>query len=325
MNRGGYDISVAGEAEIAKALRVARMFGLAALQATTEGTAQVDLQIAGSWAGRSNGTTSGFTGPQVTGTAKLRNVRVAVRGVASPVEIASADMQLLPDEVRVTKLNAKAADTSWTGSLEMPRGCGTPGACEVHFILNANQIALGELSEWVNPSPKQRPWYRVLESNPQAGPSFLASLRASGQVTADRLQLQSLAATRVSAKVSLDGGKLQISELNGGFSRRKASRRMAGRLQREAGGLQRQREPDWSFAGAPCGCDERRLDCGHGERSYEVKGPCPAEFWTSAEGTLQFEMKDGALPHVALARGCGTVEGHASGRTGATARGRRSR
>ena len=115
----------------------------------------------------------GFMGPQVTGTAELRNVRIAVRGAGGPVEIVSAEVQLLPDKVRVAKLNAKAADTTWTGALEMPRGCGTAGACEAHFNLNANEIELGDLSKWVNPGAKARPWYRVLESEGQAGPAFL--------------------------------------------------------------------------------------------------------------------------------------------------------
>jgi hypothetical protein len=35
--------------------------------------------------------------------------------------------------------------------------------------------------------------------------------------------------------------------------------------------------------------------------SYEVKGPCSGDFWHSAEGTLQFEVKDGTLPHLSLA------------------------
>ena len=277
------------------------MFGLAALQTASESTAQVDLQIAGSWAGRSNGTTSGFTGPQVTGTAKLRNVRVALRGVASPVEIVAADMQLLPDEVRVTKLSAKAADTDWTGSLEMPRGCGTPGACEVHFILNANQIALGELSAWVNPSPKQRPWYRVLESNPQAGPPFLANVCAlPGKSLRIDCNCTTVAATRVSAKVSLDAGKLEISELTGDF----LGGKHRGQWQADFGA----KPAVCSGSGNLTGVSLTRLAdamkdgwiAGTANASYEVKGPCPAEFWTSAEGTLHFEMKDGALPHIAL-------------------------
>ena len=43
---------------------------------------------------------------------------------------------------------------------------------------------------------------------------------------------------------------------------------------------------------------------GTANANYEIKGPCPTEFWTSfwtsAEGTLQFDMKDGTLPHVSL-------------------------
>ena len=300
VNRDGYNLSVAGEAEIAKALRLARTFGLPALQSAMEGAAQVDLQIAGTWAGRSHGTASAFTGPQVTGTAKLRDLSIAVRGVAGPVEIASADVQLLPDVVRVGKLKATAADALWTGSLEMPRGCSTPGACELHFILNANQIALGGLSEWVSPSPKARPWYRVLESSAPPGPSFLASVRASGRVTTDRLLVQSLAATRVSAQVSLDGGRLQISELNADF----------------LGGKHRGRwQTDFTVQPAVCkgsgnltgvslaslaDAIEDEGIAGGANASYEVTGSCPVEFWKSAEGTLQFVMKNGTLPHVAL-------------------------
>ncbi len=301
VNRSGYNISVAGEAEIPKALRAARMFGLPALQSATEGSAQIDLQIAGAWAGRSSGTASGFSAAQVTGTAKLHNVRFALRGVSGPVEIVSADMQLLPDEVRVGKLNATAADTSWTGSLAMPRGCGTPGACQVHFMLNANQIELGELREWVSPSLEKRPWYRVLQPNTKAGPSFLSNVRASGEVTANRLQMQRLEATGVSAKVSLDTGKLRISELTGDF----------------LGGQHRgEWQVDFSVKPAVCrgsgsvtraslaDVADAMKDAwiaGSANASYEVRGPCPAEFWTSAEGTLQFDMRDGILPHLFLA------------------------
>jgi hypothetical protein len=310
VDHGAYDFGITGEADIAKALRMARMFGLVTQQSTAEGSAQIDLQVAGSWAERSNGTSSGFTGSQVTGTAKLRNVRVVVRGAGGSVEIVSADMQLLPEEVRVAKLNARAADTLWTGSLEMPRGCGTPGACQVHFALNANQIALGRLRGWISPRPKERPWYRALESGGQPGQSFLATVRASGQLTVDHLQLQRLAATRVSANVSLDAGKLQISELAAEFL---------------GGKHLGQWQADFSVKPALCGGSgsftgislARLADAmkdkwiaGTANAKYEVKAPCSAEgltatsFWqslsTSAEGTLQFDASDGILPRVAL-------------------------
>jgi hypothetical protein len=308
INRSGYVVSILGEVEVGKTLRVTRMLGLPALQSTADGTAQVDLQIAGTWAGPGNGSASGFPGPQVTGTAKLRDVRVVVRGAGGPVEISSADVQLLQDAVRVDKFSAKAAETSWTGSLEMPRGCGTPGACEVHFNLKANQIGLNEAGEWVSPRPKDRPWYRMLESSAQAGTPFLESVRASGHVTADRLLAKQFEMTHVSANVRLDRGKLQVSELRADF-------------------LGGQNRGEWraDFGAKPAVCSGNgslsgiSLDrlantmkdpwiAGTASGSYELKGTCPADFWTSAEGTLQFDIADGSLPHVSLVEDAGSLK-----------------
>ena len=308
INRAGYDISVTGESEISRTLRMTRMFGLPALQTTAEGAGQLDLQLAGLWAARGNGSASGFSGPQVTGTVKLKNVRVTVRGTGGPIEITSADLQLLPDKTRVEKLNAKAIGASWNGSLEMPRGCGTPGACRVHFNLNSNQLVFSELREWASPPPAKRPWYRVLESNPQAGPSILASLRAFGRVTADHLQTQNLAATHVSANVSLDSGKVQVSEL--------AADVMNGKHDGEWHADFTAKPAVCSGSGTLTGISLARLAStmkdgwisGTANASYELKGSCPADFWQSAEGTLQFNAWDGSLPHVSLGDGAGSLK-----------------
>jgi hypothetical protein len=298
LTRAGYDLTVAGEAEIARTLRLARMIGVAATPTTAEGTAQVDLQIAGSWTAESGGSIASFAGPQAIGTAKLRNVQIVARGVGGPVEISSADIQFLPDKVHVGKLNAKAAGTNWTGTLDMPRGCGT--SCAVRFVLNADQIALSRLSEWASPSPKKQPWYRVLDSGKQAGPSPLASLHASGRVTTDRLEIHGVAATRVSANVSLDNGKLQISSLDSDFMDGKhrgewqadftvkpAVCKGSGKLSGlSLGGFADAMHDDWI--------------AGTADANYEVKGKCPAEFWQSAEGTIHVDMTDGIFPHVLL-------------------------
>ena len=308
ISRVGYDISVTGESEISKALRVTRMFGVPALQTTAEGAAQLDLQIMGSWAAQGSGSASGFSGPQVTGNAKLKNVHVTVRGTGGPVEISSADLQLLPEKARVEKLNAKAAGASWNGSLEMPRGCGTPGACQVHFNLNANQIAFGELREWASPPPAKRPWYKVLAADPQAGQSMLASLRASGRVTADHLQMQNLAATHVSANVSLDGGKVRVSELSADV--------VGGKHDGEWQADFSTKPAVCSGSGTLTGISLARLASamkdgwisGTANASYELKGSCPADFWESAEGTLQFNVWDGSLPHISLADDAGSLK-----------------
>ena len=120
-------------------LRLGRMIGVPAAASTAEGSAQLNLQIAGSWSGAQTAAGMGFTGPQVMGTAKLRNVHVTPVGFSDPLQISSADMQLGADAVHVTKLSAKAAGTAWTGTLDLPRGCGSLGACSVKFCLECRR------------------------------------------------------------------------------------------------------------------------------------------------------------------------------------------
>jgi hypothetical protein len=308
IDRRGYDISIAGEADIAKTVRAARMVGLPALQTAAEGTAQIDLQIGGSWAAWSYGASPDFIGPRVTGTAKLHNVRVEVRRAVGPVEISSAEMQLLPDEVRLGKLSAKAAGTFWTGSLQMPRGCGTPGACLVHFSLNADQISLRDLNEWVSPRLKERSWYQVLGLSNKPAPSFLASVRAAGHLATEQLQLHNLAAGHVAANISLDGGKLRISDLTADI--------LGGKHTGEW-------QADFSVTPGVCSGSGALTDIslarianaantpwigGSAKASYEMKGECPADFWTSAEGAVRFDVRDSTLPYISLGEDAGPLK-----------------
>jgi hypothetical protein len=297
INWNGYELSVTGDADIAKSLRTAHMFGLPASSANVEGAAQIDLRVGGT---SRYSASAALSGPLITGTAKLRNVRVAVRGVAAPIEVSSADLQLLPDGVRVTKLNAKAAGTSWTGSLQMPRGCGTPGACVAHFNLNAGQIVLGDLSEWARPRQKEQPWYRTLTTSAPAGTSVLASLRASGRILADRFQDHNFTASHVAANVSLDSGKLTISELTADMLGGKHKGEWQADFSTKPGTCKGSGTvTDISLAQLGDATKDRWMS-GVATASYEVQGPCPAEFWALAEGTLRFDVRDAALPHVAL-------------------------
>ena len=326
IDRSGYSFAIVGETEVARALRVPRMLGLSVINAAAEGSAQLDLQIAGAWPGWSNETHADFLAPQITGTARLRNVRVPVRGTGKPVEIASAELQLASDIARVEKLSVSVADTMWSGSLEMPRGCGTPGACEVHFNLRADHIALDELGEWASPRPKDQPWYR-LGPTTQAAPSFLTNLRASGHIVTDRLLVHSLAATQISANVTLDRGKLEVSELKakilGGihagvwqadFTVTPAVCRGNGSFDE----LQLARLADSAKQAAterdPAQHDKTQPETGQPAISgttsgtYQVFGSCEGEpgrslgasFLASAAGTLQFALQDGTLPQISL-------------------------
>lgn len=300
INRSGYEIAVTGDSEISKMLRLGRTIGIPAAASTAEGSAQLNLQIAGSWSGTQTAAGMGFTGPQVTGTAKLRNIRVTPAGFSDPLQISSAEMQLGADAVHVTKLSAKAAGTTWTGSVDLPRGCGNLGACAVRFTLNADEIALGRMNEWVTGAGKKRPWYDVLPSSGATNTSLLARLQASGHVTANRFLVHAVEATAVSADVTLDAGKLQIKNLDGNlFSGKHQGKWLADfsvspSVCKGSGVLTgvslakvaKQMNDDWI--------------AGTARAAYEITGPCTGEFWQSAGGTLQVGVRDGALPHVLL-------------------------
>lgn len=294
-----YAFSISGEADIARILRLGRMAGVPAIASGTEGTAQLDLQLAGNWINPGNG----FAAPQVTGTAKLHNLRIPEPSVGVEADIVSAEMQLSPDAVRIIRLNANAARTFWTGSLELPRGCGTPGACSVHFALNTNRVAIRDLKDWVNPHPGKRPWYRVLGPDTQAHPAWWSTLHASGHLTADRVQVQGIDATHVSTNLNLQNGRLRFTGLT-------------------ADVLQGKHRGEWivDFTKAPALCTgsgnlagislgaiasamKDAWVAGTAAASYDLKGSCGGDFWLSTDAKLHVEVKDGIFPHVQLQDG----------------------
>jgi hypothetical protein len=222
--------------------------------------------------------------------------------VENPIEISSANLQLLPDKVRVTKLTANAAHALWTGSLELPRGCGTPAACTVTFDLSTNQLTLSEVAQWVSPRPQPRPWYRLPASNDQPGPTFFTSLHADGSVTANRLLLRGIAANHVSADLSLDAGKLHLSDLRGEF--------LGGKHRGEWQADFSVKPAVYTGSGAITGIALRQLAsamhdewiAGTASGSYQItaSGAASSDFWNSAEGAVQFDVRDGTLPHLQL-------------------------
>lgn len=300
IDRRGYSFALAGESEISKTLAAAHLVGIPALQTSAAGEAQLQLQIRGLWPGWGSGAQN-LSGPLVRGSAKLRNVRVALKGTEAPVEVVSADMTLLPDAVRIDKLNAKAANSIWTGSAQMPRGCGNPPHCEIHFSLKSNRAAVGDLAAWASPAPKSKPWYRVLESS-QATPSLLASLHATGQIAVEHFQFHDLPATHLTATVALDGGDLRITDLGadvlGGTYHGKWETDFQAKppVSSSAGNWR-----DVSLADV-AGMTKDSWISGtvNGTYQFTAKGTSAAEFWQSAEASVRFDARDGVLPHVLL-------------------------
>jgi hypothetical protein len=303
VGRSGYGMVLRGDGEVSHTLRLANLFGLPAVKASVEGLAEMKLQIAGSWVGNISGSSSGFSLPEVKGTVQLHNVRAAVGGVNGPIEISSAEVQLLPDETRVEKLSAQAGDAHWTGSVALPRGCGMAGACLVRFNLNSGEIGLSELSLWLGSQPSQRRWYQMLTSEEPTAPTFLRNLRASGKVSDGRLRIRNLVAERVSASLALERGKLTISELRADL--------LGGKHRGDWQADFTAGSPVYTGSGTLTGISLGQMAdamhdpwiSGTAEGTYQLtaSGADSAAFWESAEGGMQFDLRDGILSHISLA------------------------
>jgi hypothetical protein len=301
IGRSGYGMVIRGNGQVSRTLRLASLLGLPALKATVEGAAQMNVEIAGSWTGNVSGT-SGFSSPEVTGDVQLSNVRATVRGVNGPIEISSAVLHLSPDEARVDKLSAWAAEARWTGSVSLPRGCGMPGACVVHFNLNTESVGLSNLRAWLGSQPSERRWYQVLSSVGPTAPSFLQNLRVSGKVSVGRLQIRNVSAEQVTATLDLDRGKLKISDLRADL--------MGGKHRGEWQADFTASPPVYTGSGTLTAISlQQAADAMHdswvsgmagGTYLLSGAGASSGEFWQSAEGALQFDLRDGVLPHVTL-------------------------
>lgn len=323
VGRSGYGIAVRGDGEVSHTLRMASLLGLQAVKSSAEGAIKMDLQIAGSWAGNAAGNLSGFPLPRVTGTVQLRGVRANLRGANGEIEISSAELNLLPDEARVDKLRARAADAEWTGSVVLPRGCGVPGTCLVRFNLNTDVVGLSGLHEWLGSHSSERRWYQVLAPAASNVPSFLQSLRASGKVSAGRLRIHNLVAEQVSAALDLEHGKLKISDLRADL--------LGGKHHGDWDADFTAASPVYAGSGTLTGISLEQVAStmrdpwisGTGGGTYQItaSGKTSAQFWQSAAASLRYDLRDGGLSHITLASGDGPLhigrwQGHAQLRDG---------
>src|SRR5437868_5721434 len=148
-----------------------------------------------------------------------------MRGLNTPIEIASATMSLDPEAVRMEKISARTGSTHWSGGVTAPRHCAAPVAapgvvagavpsCVFQFDLTADQLSTGDLAEWFTPHRAKRPWYRLLNSNSRSnsneplGPSPLLAIQAHGNLHVGRFGLKTVSAIQVATQVEVDRGKI---------------------------------------------------------------------------------------------------------------------
>jgi len=288
-----YQLRVQGDAELQRLFRVARGLGLHAPSFSASGNARLDLEIAGNW--------RGFTAPVSTGSIQLRNLSVVLAGVPRPVHVRAANALLLPDQVQIENLAASfpGIRTSVDGSLVLPRNCNPAEPCPVRFDLHSSEVSLEELNRLLNPRLQRVPWYRVLAGDTGAG---LGGFAAQGRIRADRIVLKGLELDRLNTQAELRERKLRLSDIR--------AETLGGKLRAEWSADFSGETPSYSGSGtlehvalpqvAALTQSAWATGTASGRFKLELEGWNSAELVQSAEGALDFDWQNGALPHLAL-------------------------
>jgi AsmA family len=202
-----YELALRGEAAVARALRMARMLGLPTPQSEMQGLADGHLNIGGPWRGSS--ATPGFEPAGISGTVGLHQFRFAWSG--RPIEMSAAEIAFQPAHIHVSRIEATAAGTRWTGTVDRARGCSA-AKCTTTFDLAANEIDPGRIRAWIAPAAAKLPWYAFLQSNAHAN-SEMPNFQASGEIHVRQVIWRQWTANDASAHVEVGEGKLTLSNL----------------------------------------------------------------------------------------------------------------
>lgn len=297
----GYSFSAQGSAQVQRLLQVAQLIGLPAPEPAAEGTAKVDIEIAGFW--------QGFAPPNVTGSVQLHSVHAELRGVNGPVEIVSANILLSDSAAEFRGLSLSAAGTKWSGTILVPRKCGAPASCPTRFDLQTDAVSSDDLRDVLSPRAVKRPWYRFLSRTRKPGPPLLATLNAVGKISANRLVMPGLVASHVSGSVEVHDGVVRATALTGDL--------LGGRHRGEFEANLLATPPTLSAAGtferislaqlAEAMHDGWISGTSEGTYKFNSSGVTAKELFANAAGTLSFEAREGALPHLELSAGSGPL------------------
>ncbi|HEY2362382.1 MAG TPA: AsmA family protein, partial [Candidatus Angelobacter sp.] len=299
LSPSGYSLQIQGDARIKNLLQAARLTGLSFAHPAADGSAKVDLQIAGAW--------SGFHRADITGKVQLANVSAEISGVNAPLQISAASVTLRADDAIAQNVTASLGQSTWHGSLTIPRHCQQLNTCPIQFEFQTKELS-GTQMAGLFISEARRPWYRFL-STPEASNSFLANLNATGTLSAGKLSIHQVNATQISAKVVWKGRLLQLTDLSGNvlggnhigewsadFSDDTPQYSGHGSLQHAALGQLAQAMHDGWVTGTA-------------SASYQISasGTNAADFLASVRGSLDVDARETSLPHIMLTANAGPI------------------
>jgi hypothetical protein len=292
LSRQGYSFSVTGDGDVARILSLARTAGIGVPRFQLKGTATLKAQLVGEW--------KGFVQSSATGSMEVKNVTAEVPGISAPVRLASADVLLQQNTVTLRRINAGLGPLKATGSATFPRHCEDDQPCVSQLDIQTDEVDLDEINRLLNPRLKKRPWYSLFGVNGEH--SVLASWDADGTLAIRHLVAKSLEAGQVTMKFDLHRGKLAMRDVQatvfGGTHTGDWSADFTGDEPRYAGiGT----VSNLSVADvAAIGKDAWGAGTLNGAYELKFSGWQASDLFASANGSCQFQWRNGSLRHLTL-------------------------
>jgi hypothetical protein len=242
----------------------------------------------------------GLATPTLTGTAQLRSVHAQAHGLNSPFQIRRADLVIESDSVRVKNLDAVAAESTWRGSLIIPRPCAAQETCRIQFHLRSSEASAVALNRLFNPLAAKRPWYKLLAIGSSS--NYFAKATATGSAAIDKLILGGAVCARFSSDLDLQRAKLALTNVHGSL--------FGGHTEATLKADFSTRPPVYSGTGNFDGVSLSSIAelmhtgwiDGDGSANYRftTTGWNLQDLLEKAELDANFSIKDGEFPHVVL-------------------------
>ena len=212
-----------------------------------------------------------------------------------------------PDDAIAQNVTASLGQSTWHGSLSLPRHCEQWSTCLIQFEFQTKELSGAQIAGLFI-SETRRPWYRFL-SSPDSNNSFLANLNATGTLNAAKLSVHQVNATQISTKVVWKNRRLQLTDLHGivlggnhtgewsaDFSANSPQYSGHGSLQHAGlGQLAEAMHDGWVTGTASV--------------SYQINasGTNAADFLSSLRGNMDVDAHETSLPHIVLTANDGPV------------------
>lgn len=295
LTRAGFSLHLAGQASLERLMALGSNFGLlenSLAAAASKGRATLNTTTAGSWIPP----VAGGSGIGTTGTLRVEGVELRPGFLRAPVEIASADIDLTPEQVSWENVALRYQGLALPGSIQFPVVCSQPTPCPASFTLqpaaldaaaiekafgvNQNQGLLGQFLSNALGEAQSAGW-PPLQGTVQCGTLTLGRLPLHNAVTS--LAMEGKTLTIVSFDAGAMGGTLHASgavTAEDGTLRWRLDTRLTGVKVAEAARLFQE---EWGTGTVS------------GETKLTMSGYHAPELASSASGEFRFVWQNGGM------------------------------